>query len=93
VTDLAVAATVQAAATRRAAQSHAALQSGAGRVDVRGGATPPADGGAGRSGRTLPAVAGVVERADLRQAVREARTANLVVLCVDASGSMERRTG
>ncbi|HMC79922.1 MAG TPA: VWA domain-containing protein, partial [Acidimicrobiia bacterium] len=30
----------------------------------------------------------LVERGDLRQAVREARTANLVVLCVDASGSM-----
>ena len=34
------------------------------------------------------ATAAIVERADLRQAVREARTANLVVLCVDASGSM-----
>ncbi len=34
------------------------------------------------------APAAVVERDDLRQAVREARTANLVVLCVDASGSM-----
>jgi len=56
VTDLAVAATVQAAAARRAAEA-------------------------------TPATA-VVERADLRQAVREARTANLVVLCVDASGSM-----
>src|SRR5581483_700903 len=32
--------------------------------------------------------AAAVERADLRQAVRESRTANLVVLCVDASGSM-----
>jgi magnesium chelatase subunit D len=55
VTDIALAATVQAAASRRAATE-----------------------GAGA----------VVERADLRQAVREARTANLVVLCVDASGSM-----
>jgi magnesium chelatase subunit D len=55
VTDIALAATVQAAAGRRAAGP-----------------------GTGR----------LVERADLRQAVREARTANLVVLCVDASGSM-----
>ncbi len=56
VTDIALAATVQAAAARRAT------------------AAAPA--------------AALVERADLRQAVREARTANLVVLCVDASGSM-----
>jgi len=56
VTDIAVPATVQAAAARR---------------------------GHGRAGG-----APLVERADLRQAVREARTANLVVLCVDASGSM-----
>ncbi|HEU5449961.1 MAG TPA: VWA domain-containing protein, partial [Acidimicrobiia bacterium] len=55
VTDIALAATVQAAAARRAVAQ---------------------DDGP------------VVERADLRQAVREARTANLVVLCVDASGSM-----
>jgi magnesium chelatase subunit D len=55
VTDIALAATVQAAAARRAAGQ---------------GSGP------------------VVERGDLRQAVREARTANLVVLCVDASGSM-----
>ncbi|HZQ78466.1 MAG TPA: VWA domain-containing protein [Acidimicrobiia bacterium] len=62
VTDVALAATVQAAAGRRAADP--------------GAATGP-----------------LVERGDLRQAVREARTANLVVLCVDASGSMgaERR--
>jgi magnesium chelatase subunit D len=61
VTDVAVVATVQAAAARRALD--------------------PADAEA------------MVERDDLRQAVREARTANLVVLCVDASGSMgaERR--
>ncbi|HYH48566.1 MAG TPA: VWA domain-containing protein [Acidimicrobiia bacterium] len=57
VTDIAVAATVQAAAARRAA-------------------------------RAPDAPAAMVERADLRQAVREARTANLVVLCVDSSGSM-----
>ncbi|HKY77526.1 MAG TPA: VWA domain-containing protein [Acidimicrobiia bacterium] len=55
VTDIALAATVQAAAVRRV--------------------------GAQEAGP-------VVQRADLRQAVREARTANLVVLCVDASGSM-----
>jgi len=60
VTDVAVAATVQAAAARRA----------------QARPTGPAPGAA------------AVERADLRQAVREARTANLVVLCVDASGSM-----
>ncbi|MDQ1506933.1 MAG: magnesium chelatase subunit, partial [Actinomycetota bacterium] len=59
VTDVAVAATVQAAAARRTV-----------------------------SGPTTPAAGPVVQRADLRQAVREARTANLVVLCVDASGSM-----
>ena len=58
VTDLAVAATVQAAAARRAA-------------------TPATAGNAA-----------LVQQSDLRQAVREARTANLVVLCVDASGSM-----
>jgi magnesium chelatase subunit D len=63
VTDIAVAATVQAAAARRAAHDHA-------------------------SGETGAATSAVVQRADLRQAVREARTANLVVLCVDASGSM-----
>ena len=56
VTDIAIAATVQAAAARRA--------------------------------QGAAATAAVVEREDLRQAVREARTANLVVLCVDASGSM-----
>jgi len=60
ITDIAVAATVQAAAARRAVESP----------------------GAGLQSK--PAVA----RADLRQAVRESRTANLVVLCVDASGSM-----
>src|SRR5207302_1096186 len=38
------------------------------------------------------AMAAVVERADLRQAVREARTANFVVLCVDAAGSMGAAT-
>jgi len=60
VSDVAVAATVQAAAARRAQARQAT----------------PAPGAA------------AVERADLRQAVRESRTANLVVLCVDASGSM-----
>jgi magnesium chelatase subunit D len=61
VSDVAVAATVQAAAARRSA-------------------APPG-----------VAVA-PLERADLRQAVREVRTANLVVLCVDASGSMGAAT-
>jgi magnesium chelatase subunit D len=72
VTDIAMAATVQAAAARRAV---AAADAAASRV------------------KTAAATAAVVERADLRQAVRESRTANLVVLCVDASGSMgsERR--
>jgi magnesium chelatase subunit D len=60
VTDIAVAATVQAAAARRA-------------VDAENGTPSPGT---------------AVQRGDLRQAVREARTANLVVLCVDASGSM-----
>ena len=55
VTDIALAATVQAAAARRALSQEPGS---------------------------------VVKRADLRQAVRESRTANLVVLCVDASGSM-----
>ena len=41
---------------------------------------------------TATATDALVERADLRQAVREARTANLVVLCVDASGSMGAAT-
>ena len=69
VTDLALAATVQAAAARRAADP----------------TTAPANR-EGAHGRAAGAPS--VERADLRQAVREARTANLVVLCVDASGSM-----
>ncbi|HEY3240035.1 MAG TPA: VWA domain-containing protein [Acidimicrobiia bacterium] len=56
VTDLALGATVTAAAARRA--------------------LAPAPGNA------------PLERADLRQAVREARTAHLVILAVDASGSM-----
>ena len=60
VTDVAVAATVQAAAARR-------------------GTTPAT---------AVAPDAPLVERSDLRQAIREARTANLVVLCVDASGSM-----
>jgi magnesium chelatase subunit D len=38
--------------------------------------------------RIAAGTAAIVHRSDLRQAVREARTANLVVLCVDASGSM-----
>jgi magnesium chelatase subunit D len=66
ITDLAVAATVQAAAARRA---------------VRIAEAEPA----GKLAAGNPAV---VQQSDLRQAVREARTANLVVLCVDASGSM-----
>ena len=45
-----------------------------------------ADAAASADERT--AAAAIVQRDDLRQAVREARTANLVVLCVDASGSM-----
>jgi magnesium chelatase subunit D len=57
VTDVAIAATVQAAAARRA----------------QGGADD---------------ASALVQGGDLRQAVREARTANLIVLCVDASGSM-----
>jgi magnesium chelatase subunit D len=57
VTDLALGATVTAAAARRA-------------LDVPGVALEPLQGG------------------DLRQAVREARTAHLVILAVDASGSM-----
>ncbi|HET9771110.1 MAG TPA: VWA domain-containing protein, partial [Acidimicrobiia bacterium] len=70
VTDLAVAATVQAAATRRV-------------VDAENGTGSPS------TAATAAAPAGsAVQRGDLRQAVREARTANLVVLCVDASGSM-----
>jgi magnesium chelatase subunit D len=63
VTDVAVAATVGAAAARRA-------------LDPDGSA--PGEG--------------LVAAADLRQALREARTANLVVLCVDASGSMGAKT-
>ena len=66
VTDIAVAATVAAAAARRALEPDPQSTAAA------GGAGPAA----------------MVGRADLRQAVRESRTANLVVLCVDASGSM-----
>ncbi len=38
--------------------------------------------------RALEPEAPALERADLRQAIREARTAHLVILAVDASGSM-----
>jgi magnesium chelatase subunit D len=69
VTDIALVATVQAAAARRATEASAA--------DPRKVGTGPTFRGSS-----------LVERADLRQAMREARTANLVVLCVDASGSM-----
>ncbi|HEV8626591.1 MAG TPA: VWA domain-containing protein [Acidimicrobiia bacterium] len=47
-----------------------------------------AAGAAESAGKLAAATAAVVQQTDLRQAVREARTANLVVLCVDASGSM-----
>ena len=47
---------------------------------------PTAEPPPGRHRRSRHAA--LVERADLRQAIRESRTANLVVLCVDASGSM-----
>ncbi len=67
VTDLALAATVQAAAARRAESAAAAGES---------------------ADRIAASNAAMVHQSDLRQAVREARTANLVVLCVDASGSM-----
>jgi magnesium chelatase subunit D len=67
VTDLALAATVQAAAARRVEDATAAVES---------------------ARRIAASTAAIVQRTDLRQAVREARTANLVVLCVDASGSM-----
>jgi magnesium chelatase subunit D len=63
VTDLALGATVTAAAVRRA------LEQGTPR-------TP---------GESQPEP---LQRTDLRQAVREARTAHLVILVVDASGSM-----
>ena len=65
VTDVAVVATVQVAAARRAL-----------------------DRDRDRNGDPDRRSPGLVEADDLRQAVREARTANLVVLCVDASGSM-----
>ena len=67
VTDLALAATVQAAAARRAESATAAGES---------------------AERIAATTAAIVHQSDFRQAVREARTANLVVLCVDASGSM-----
>ena len=76
VTDVAVAATVHAAAARRASAA----------TDAD---TVPAASGRQASAAIAAAL---VERADLRQAVREARTANLVVLCVDASGSMGATT-
>jgi magnesium chelatase subunit D len=48
--------------------------------------------GSNAAGQPADTIAGdtaaVIRQSDLRQAVREARTANLVVLCVDASGSM-----
>ncbi len=63
VTDLALGATVAAAAARRA------LDQGTPRTPGDPESEP-------------------LQRADLRQAVREARTAHLVILAVDASGSM-----
>jgi len=90
VTDIAVAATVQAAAARRSSPSGDATPSADAMPSAD--ATPSADTTLGAAPPVL-ARAALVERGDLRQAVREARTANLVVLCVDASGSMgaERR--
>jgi magnesium chelatase subunit D len=84
VTDLAVAATVQAAAVRRAVESTEGV---ADESDAAGGSQA-------RKVGTIPTLRGatLVERSDLRQAVRESRTANLVVLCVDASGSMGATT-
>ena len=83
VTDLAVAATVQAAAARRAS---AAIDPAA--PADRAASTAAAVDPAAPADRTASNAAALVQRDDLRQAVREARTANLVVLCVDASGSM-----
>jgi magnesium chelatase subunit D len=86
VTDIAVAATVQAAATRRAAGAPGDTEAPPSGTKASGDGSSPA-----RKVGTIPTLRGpeaLVDRADLRQAVREARTANLVVLCVDASGSM-----
>jgi magnesium chelatase subunit D len=49
-------------------------------------AAAPHQGGRGRDGAGL-----VVRRADLREKVREGREGNLVLFCVDASGSMAAR--
>ena len=74
LTDLALPATVAAAAARRSLE--------------RGGpgVSPEMPGGPGVSPEISDSAP--LERSDLRQAVREARTAHLVILAVDASGSM-----
>jgi magnesium chelatase subunit D len=90
VTDLALGATVTAAAARRALEPLGAggvpQETGAGGVPQETGAGGvPQETGAGGVPREAGAA---LQRSDLRQAVREARTAHLVILAVDASGSM-----
>ena len=69
---VAVGATLRAAAARRAGG--------------RPASAPAGDHGPGRDGERASGV--VVEAADVREAVRERRAGNLVVVAVDASGSM-----
>jgi magnesium chelatase subunit D len=81
VTDLALGATVTAAAARRALESPGA--GGVPQVPGAGG-VPQVPGAGGVPQVAVEPLLG----GDLRQAVREARTAHLVILAVDASGSM-----
>jgi magnesium chelatase subunit D len=76
------------ARTPRGRRVAAERWSGGGRLDVLAtvNAAAPHQRGRGRHGPGL-----VLRRDDLRAAVREGRESNLVVFCVDASGSMAAR--
>ncbi|WP_037501211.1 VWA domain-containing protein [Solirubrobacter soli] len=82
VTDLAIAATLRAAATRRA-------------LTVPRRDAAPADAAPVAAAPAVPVrprgAAGALLRSDLREHVRAGKEGNLVVFCVDASGSMGER--
>jgi magnesium chelatase subunit D len=94
VTDLAIAATLRTAAVRRAlAPSHRSAAPGT--AESRGAlapsraSAPPAAEGGDRG--TAPAAPSALLASDLREHVRAGKEGNLVVFCVDASGSMGAR--
>ncbi len=94
IRSLALGGTVRAAAARRAGAGRAHVADGTGGAPEAGaGGAPVAQvtGGAAEDGRRTPAPvppAPLVTAGDLREAVRQRRAGNLVVLAVDASGSM-----